>query len=161
MTKLLRVSEATISRTVEAICTAGAGEREAAVFWLGRADGVEVDTILIPTGPEVECFPLALRISERWMVRLADFCDQTGRIVLGAVHSHPGEAFFSFVDADGFFHGLDCISVVLPAYGKTTWADARSGWALFVGLRDNQWRRGHWDNGIAIGETIADVVELA
>jgi hypothetical protein len=157
---LLTVSEKTISRTVATIRDAGAGEREAAVFWLGRLDTLEVDMVVLPTGPDVDQFPLALRIGEPWMVRLAAFCNQTDRIVLGAVHSHPGEAFFSFVDADGFFHAVDCVSVVLPRYGKTTWSEARSDWALFVGLRDNKWRCGSWDDDIAIGETVADVVEL-
>ncbi|MEA2677352.1 MAG: hypothetical protein QOJ81_1493 [Chloroflexota bacterium] len=161
MTQLLRVSEATIWKTVHAIREAGAGDREAAAFWLGRVDRLEVDMIVVPTGPEVELFPLALRISEQWMVRLANLCEKTGRIVLGAAHSHPGEAFFSYVDADGFFHAVDCVSVVLPAYGDTTWANARSDWALFVGLRDNEWRPGSWDDDIAMGETTADLVELA
>jgi hypothetical protein len=162
MSHLLRVSNETLNQTVAAIRDAGADKVEAAVFWLGRLDTLEVDVIVRPSGAEVERFSLALRISERWMVRLAETCERLDRIVLGAVHSHPEAAFFSFIDADGFFHALDCISIVLPSYGHTSAEAARTDWGLYVGLPGNQWRQGRWDEDVVIGGTdAAQVLVLA
>ena len=160
MSHLLRVSRESLDQTVAEIRAAGAGEVEAAVFWLGSLGTLEVDVIVRPSGLEVEQDPLALRISERWMVRLAETCERLDRIVLGAVHSHPEAAFFSYVDADGFFHAPDCISVVLPSYGNTTVESARTDWGLYVGLPGNRWRPGRWDEDLMVAGPDARVLVL-
>ena len=88
---------------------------------------------------------------------LGEFCDETNQIVLGGVHCHPEEwSAYSEIDADGFFHAPDFVSVVLPHYGKTDIARADEDWGLYVGLPWGAWRSSHWNEEVALEES-ADV----
>lgn len=152
MTKLLRISAPAVAATIEEVARVSDGRREAAAFWLGPSDTLEVQTIVIPSGRGVSLQPLSLQISEEWMNLLGEFCDTTGQIALGGVHCHP-EAWsdYSEIDADGFFHAPDFVSVVLPNYGRTELAKATQ-WGLYVGLPWGQWRPSRWDSEVDIGQ---------
>ncbi len=160
MSALVRVPEGAITATLGAIQRAGEGRRESAAFWIGRADTLVVDTVVLPLGDGVSCQPRSLRLSETWMVALAALCERRDAVVLAAVHAHPDEAFFSPVDRDAFFHAPDCVSIVLPSYGYTSTADAEARWAVFVGLPRNGWVRRRWQDVVDIVGGRAELVEL-
>lgn len=160
MSPLLRLPMGALTRSIDAIQRVGDGEREVALFWLGDTESLTVRTVVLPTGPGVLWQPLSLRLNEAWMYTLAQRCEELDQVVLGAVHSHPEAAFMSEIDRDAFFHGPDCVSVVVPAYGRTTVADAATSWAVFVGERDNAWRRGRWGVDLEIVAGDAPLIEL-
>lgn len=160
MSELVRLPIGAIERSLDAIRRVGAGWREIALFWLGSPDDLVVDLVVLPTGPGVRWDSLSLRLSETWMLALAELCDERGVVVLGGVHSHPEAAFMSPVDRDAFFHAPDFVSVVVPSYGATNVRDAPDRWAVFVGLPENDWRRGRWDVDIALLDGDAPLHEL-
>jgi hypothetical protein len=150
MSVLLRLPRGLAERSLDAIRSVGAGERETALFWLGDASTLIADTAVLPAGGGVRWHPLSLRLSESWMLALAELCDQRSQIVLGAVHSHPETAFMSLVDRDAFFHAPEFVSVVVPSYGRTRLADAASTWGVFIGTPGNRWRTGRWGGEIEL-----------
>lgn len=160
MSALLVLPAGALTHTVAAIRTAGGGEREAAVFWLGSPATLRVGEVILSTGADVELLPLSLRIGEQSMLTLAEYCERSGQVVLGAAHSHPELAFFSWIDADAFFHAVDCVSVVLPEYGSTGPERAESDWAILVGLAGNGWRRGSWSSDVEIVAGDCELVQL-
>ncbi len=160
MTPLIRVPVEAIEASLEAMQRVGASAREVALFWLGDIDTFDVTTVVLPVGPGVQWEPLSLRLGEAWMLRLAELCDELGVVVLGAVHSHPVAARMSGIDRDAFFHGPDCVSIVIPDYGWTSIEDAAMSWAVFIGLPRNGWRPGSWGDEVEIIVGDVNVVEL-
>lgn len=150
--KLIRISTAAVAATIQQVASASDGRREAAAFWLGSPENSSVKTITIPAGEGVELYRRSLRMSEDWMNLLGEFCDSSQQVVLGAVHSHPEEAFHSEIDSDGFFHAPDFVSVVVPNYGNTALANADSEWAVYVGLPWGKWRSSRWGTEVLLVE---------
>jgi hypothetical protein len=157
---LIRVPVGAIEQSLAAIQRVGRGDREIALFWLGDAASLTVDTVVLPRGPGVRFEPMSLRLSETWMLGLAEMCDDRGVVVLGAMHSHPGAAFMSEIDRDAFFHAPDVVSVVVPDYGRTAIEDALTAWAVFVGLRGTGWRAGTWGGDLELSAGGATLEEL-
>lgn len=155
MSYLLRISEEAVAVTIDKVASVSEDRREAVAFWLGPRDTLAVQTIVIPFGRGVVLEPLSLRISEEWMNLLGEFCDATEQIVLGGVHCHPESwSGYSEIDADGFFHAPDFVSVVLPNHGKTELPEANETWGLYVGLPWGQWRRSRWGREVSIDNGI-------
>lgn len=151
MTPLLRISPAAVVATINQLRALSAGGRESAAFWIGSREDLQVQAVVIPEGRGVVLRPLSIQISEEWMNLLGEFCDSTGQIVLGGVHCHPeGWSAYSEIDADGFFHAPDFVSVVLPHYGRTNLADADRDWGVYVGRPWGAWRRSLWSEDVAI-----------
>jgi proteasome lid subunit RPN8/RPN11 len=135
---------------------------ESAAFWLGDAATMRVNAVIVPSGAGVTFEALSIRISERWMMALDRYCVEHDAVVLGAVHTHPQDAFFSGIDADGFFHAPDCVSVVLPAYGTTRMDEASSRWAIYVGLPLGGWRQATWTDTVRVKADLPfDLMPLA
>ena len=161
MTSLLTIDPAAVDETVRLLDVRGERRVETAAFWLGDPGTTEVTVVVIPTGSGAEFGPLRLRLTERWMIALDRVCEQRGIVVLGAVHTHPDHAFFSGIDADGFFHAPDCVSVVLPRYGATSLLEAATKWAVFVGLLFGEWRAATWDDVVILRDGITyEVIHL-
>jgi len=153
MSTLLRISRSAVAATIYEVAKVSDCWREAAAFWLGPSETLATQTIIIPQGRGVVLRPLSLQISEEWMNLLGEFCDQTGQVVLGGVHCHPEDwSSYSEIDADGFFHAPDFVSVVLPNYGKTELAEADERWGVYIGLPWGHWRRSHWQREVAIAD---------
>jgi len=147
---LLVIDPKAIAATLTALREVGGLAVESAAFWLGDATTMRVRAIIVPSGPGVRFDPLSIRIAERWMMALDRYCVEHDVVVLGAVHTHPETAFFSAIDADGFFHAPDCVSVVLPAYGATHVDEASSRWAIYVGLPFGAWRDATWMDTVRV-----------
>ena len=82
---------------------------------------------------------------------LGQLCEETNKVVLGGVHCHPEQwSGYSVIDADGFFHAPDFVSVVLPHYGHTEIACADDEWGLYVGEPWGAWRRSRWSQEVAV-----------
>jgi proteasome lid subunit RPN8/RPN11 len=151
MSPLLRISSDAVAATIDELAKVSDSRREAAAFWLGPTETLTTQTIVIPEGRGVLLQPLSLQISEEWMNLLGEFCDSTGQIVLGAVHCHPEEwSAYSEIDADGFFHAPDFVSVVLPNYGRTELAVADTAWGVYVGRPWGAWRPSRWTREVAV-----------
>jgi hypothetical protein len=149
-----------LAATLSAIKYAGRGRCESAVFWLGIDTPRTVSAIVVPVGSGVEWHQRWLRLSVEWMLELNELCETRREMVVGVVHSHPTDAFFSDIDADGFFHAPGCLSLVLPQYGKTSLGE-RQRWALMVGEEGGIWRRANWSDEIALeADSVHEVIRL-
>lgn len=151
---LLVIDPKAIDATLRALTEVSGLSVESAAFWLGDASTMRVSAVIVPGGTGVNFDALSIRISERWMMALDKYCLAHDAVVLGAVHTHPRAAFFSGIDADGFFHAPDCVSVVLPAYGATRIDEASSRWAIYVGLPFGDWSEQTWTDTVCVQEAV-------
>lgn len=153
MSALVNVAPACVQATLGVLASNGRLGLEGSALWLGSTSDLRVQTVVVPAGPGVSFEPKRVQLSVQWMDALGAFCDEIGQVVLAGVHSHPWTAFHSEVDNDGFLHAPDFVSIVVPRYGVTDLAEAKSEWAVYVGLPNGRWRSSSWSLAVELDPT--------
>jgi hypothetical protein len=136
----VRVGEAALRATIDALRSAGARQLEGIVLWLGRrsAGEIEVQEAYVP---EHAAGPRHFHIPPLGMVALLERLAETGTLVAAQVHSHPFEAFHSDADDDhAVVRHVGALSIVLPDFAqRTSPASFLADAAVFMLDRRNVW----------------------
>lgn len=93
----------------------GSDGNEGVVLWVGTFDPPAILDALIP---DQRVGPGRFEVSLHERQRIARELAGTGKIVVAQVHSHPGEAFHSWIDdRDAIPRRIGSYSLVVPRFG--------------------------------------------
>src|SRR6266511_2269148 len=95
--------------------TWGEKGRESIVLLLGQrsTERPGIRTAVLAEPPGVERGPGFVRLTERWMLRLTECCEQLGEAVLAQMHSHPLGNEHSTIDDHHLVHGPGILPTVV------------------------------------------------
>jgi proteasome lid subunit RPN8/RPN11 len=143
---LVRLHEAVLAPTVALLrASRGAdGEHEGVVYWAGITHDLEwvITTVMIP---EAVTTYGSFRTSAAANARIVALLAQTGLVLLGQVHSHPGAMVdhSDGDDRDALMPYENFLSVIVPHYGNTSlWPLDHCGVHRFEGGRFRRLTRG-------------------
>jgi hypothetical protein len=113
---------------------------ESIALFLGRwgKTTAHATTVVLADEPGVTRAVGLLRLSELWMLRLTQYCDEQNLSIVAQIHSHPHDAWHSFTDDHHLVHGPDLLSLVVPNFAQSADDRDHTNWAVFVGRAGGQ-----------------------
>lgn len=135
-----------IGATIDAVRSYGTWRRrhEGVAYWLGNDDG-ETTMVVIVVAPIADTGPGHFRVSAEENARVIRLAHEYGLIVVGQVHSHPGNRTTHSAgdDRDAFMPSEGMYSLIIPNYARrrppiTTWGIHRYENGIFRKLTDEE-----------------------
>jgi hypothetical protein len=132
-----------LDAALDELRTWGEIDRESIVLLLGRQSpgSPTIRTAVLPEPPGVHRGAGFVRLSERWMLRLTEWCEQMGETVLAQMHAHPLGNEHSTIDDHHLVHAPGILSIVVPDYARTSADRAPEAWSTYVGVHGGSFVR--------------------
>ncbi len=143
--------------------TWGEKGRESIVLLLGQrsTERPGIRTAVLAEPPGVERGPGFVRLTERWMLRLTECCEQLGEAVLAQMHAHPLGNEHSTIDDHHLVHGPGILSIVVPDYARGPNDRAQEDWATYVGVSGGTFSRADLTEPFELAEGAGRVLLLS
>jgi proteasome lid subunit RPN8/RPN11 len=110
-----------LDATIAALQRGGRRQEERVVLWLARSGGSDRAEIVEVYEPEQTASIDRFHLPPASIAALMRHLGATRRRIVAQVHSHPGRAYHSDVDAEwAIIRHIGALSLVLPRFARTT-----------------------------------------
>lgn len=120
--KTLEIPKSIFNSTINNLQENGLQGNEGIAFWTGTLNGVNAEiknVIFANSYPEFENQELFARVPLLTSFKIGELVHQRQEKLFVQIHSHPFEAFHSFVDDKyPISHKIGFLSIVVPYFGK-------------------------------------------
>lgn len=116
---VFRIPRETVARSLSFMQRQAMMRHEGVVLWPGRLDGDASCEIVEPIIPRQITGERFYRIPTDETFRILEYIDERGLVIPIQIHSHPHEAFHSWIDDErAFVRHENAISIVVPEFAK-------------------------------------------
>ncbi len=123
MTELL-CSREMVARTIDILRLAGERRRERVVLWLGSSRQAQPAGVMEVYEPDQITKVDRFHLPPASMAALMAHLKATRRRILAQIHTHPGRAYHSDIDAEwAIIRHVGALSLVLPEFAANTTPD--------------------------------------
>ena len=120
--KQITISQNDFVKTIKQFQIAGLEFKENIAYWIGELDGVDAkisNVIFAEDYPEFENNQYSAKVPLQSTFMIAEQIHKSKGILIAQIHSHPIEAFHSWIDDERpISHRKGLISIVVPYFGK-------------------------------------------
>lgn len=118
----IQISKSIFDTTLHQLQKVGEDYKEGIAYWSGilnRSNGIIKNVIFADDYPEFHNEPYFANVSLETSFKIGEKIHQRNEFLFAQIHTHPSDAFHSFVDNNyPISHRIGFLSVVIPNFGK-------------------------------------------